>query len=96
MIAGITSCTNAYFLDVKSKLIALGKKKGCEVVAKWVQAISNFLYYCAASSGGDGDLVQDKWLSILNHVTNKHEGHGGRFPNCQHGQIEREWIKAGI
>ena len=25
------------------------------------------MYWCASSSGGDGELVQQQWLSILNH-----------------------------
>ena len=54
------------------------------------------MYWCAASSGGDGELVQQKWLSILNHVTDVHEGHGDKFPRCQHGQLEpRDWMIKG-
>ena len=54
------------------------------------------MYWCAASSGGDGVLVQQKWLSILNHVTDVHEGHGEKFPRCQHGQLEpRDWMIKG-
>ena len=69
-------------------------------VSKWLiglgQCQLNHLYWCAASSDGDGEMVSEKWLSILNHITNVHEGHGERFPKCLHGELEdRDWIKKG-
>jgi solute carrier family 8 (sodium/calcium exchanger) len=82
-------------LGVKTKLATLSKKRGCEKVGKWLQSISNHLYFCAATSGGDGEMVEQKWLSVLNHITNKHEGHGRKFPKCTHTLIERDWINAG-
>jgi len=48
------------------------------------------------SSEGDGEMVLEKWLSILNHVANVHEGHGERFSKYEHGVLEdRTWIKQG-
>ena len=45
---------------------------------------------------GDGELVKEKWLSILNHITDVHEGHGDKFPRCAHDEIEdRDWMKKG-
>ncbi|XP_052280835.1 uncharacterized protein LOC127878348 [Dreissena polymorpha] len=81
---------------VKNKLLTLGKKKGCEAVGNWAQSIANHLYYRAASSEGNGDLVVAKWLSIGNHVVNRHDGHGDLFQRCLHGPIDRnkKWIKA--
>ena len=76
---------------------AIGKKKGCEIVGRWARSISNHMYWCAATSDGDGEMVQQKWFSILNHVANIHEGHGDKFPKCEHGDLEeREWIKKGM
>ncbi|KAL3890946.1 hypothetical protein ACJMK2_003215, partial [Sinanodonta woodiana] len=54
------------------------------------------MYWCAASSCGDGEGVQQKWFSILNHVANIHRGHGDKFLQCEHEQLDnREWIKYG-
>ncbi|XP_052260140.1 uncharacterized protein LOC127864520 [Dreissena polymorpha] len=52
---------------------------------------------CTICSEGNGDLVVAKWLSIGNHVVNRHDGHGDLFPRCLHGPIDRskKWIKAG-
>ena len=81
---------------VYKKLEAAGKKKGCQKVKDWARSISNHMYWCAASSGGDGEFVQQKWLSILNHVANIHSGHGEKFPHCEHGQLDdRDWMKKG-
>ncbi|XP_061183986.1 uncharacterized protein LOC133192121 isoform X2 [Saccostrea echinata] len=81
---------------VFKKLEAIGKKKKYKQVGDWARSVSNHLYWCAASSEGDGELVSEKWLSILNHITDVHEGHGKRFPKCLHGDLEdRDWIKKG-
>ena len=43
------------------------------------------------------ELVQQKWLSLLNHVVNIQEGHGDKFPRCLHEEIEdRDWMLKGI
>ena len=77
--------------------MAASKKKGCELLIKWAQAISNHLYWCAASSKGNGEELKAKWLSLLNHVADIHEGHGEHFPSCSHDVLEpRKWIKKGV
>nr|XP_022300078.1 uncharacterized protein LOC111108462 [Crassostrea virginica] len=76
------------------KLEAASKKKHCEIVGDWSRSISNHTYWCAMSSGGNGELVSQKWYSILNHVCNVHEGHGAEFPRCEHGDLgDRLWIR---
>ena len=43
------------------------------------------------------DLVKAKWLSVLNHVCDIHEGHSDLFPACEHGPLEpRWWLKKGV
>ncbi|KAL3882435.1 hypothetical protein ACJMK2_028774, partial [Sinanodonta woodiana] len=82
--------------SVYKKLEAAGKRKGCDVVGRWARSISNHMYWCAASSCGDGEVVQQKWFSILNHVANIHRGHGDKFLQCEHEELDnREWIKYG-
>ncbi|KAK3100232.1 hypothetical protein FSP39_016728 [Pinctada imbricata] len=81
---------------IYKKLVAAGKKKGCESVGEWARSVSNHLYWCASSSQGDGELVKEKWLSLLNHVTNVHEGHGDLYPRCEHDPTEdRLWLQRG-
>ncbi|KAJ8301015.1 hypothetical protein KUTeg_022534 [Tegillarca granosa] len=81
---------------VNSKLEKKGKIKGCGDVALWARSVSNHMYWCAASSNGNGEVVLEKWLSILNHVVDIHEGHGNKFLECVHDQLEdRVWMKEG-
>ena len=74
--------------------MAAGKKSGCKLLLDWAQSICNHVYWCAASSSGNGELLKAKWLSVLNHVCDIHDGHGNLFPRCEHGPLEpRLWIK---
>ena len=84
-----------YKLGVGKKLDAISKKKCCEVMGEWASSIKHHLYWSAASSGGDGQLIVDKWLSVCNHVANVHSGHGGKFLRCEHGPLERKWMLRG-
>lgn len=84
------------WLKTYKKLKTVEKKKKCELVGDWARSVSNHLYWCASSSDGEGELVSEKWLSVLNHITDVHEGHGQRFPKCLHGELEDiDWIKKG-
>ena len=63
-----------------------------------MKGISNHLYFCAISSGGDGPLAKAKWLSILNHTINIHTHDSNLYPACIHGDLSeepREWIEPG-
>ncbi|KAK3105927.1 hypothetical protein FSP39_008705 [Pinctada imbricata] len=82
---------------VFKKLIAVSKKRDCSQIADWAHSISNHMYWAASSSNGNGEMVLQKWQSILNHVCNKHEGHGDLFPTCQHEEITKDvcWLKMG-
>ena len=44
---------------------------------------------------GDGDMIKAKWLSLENHIHNKHSGHGDKFPKCAHARLtgKRKWFK---
>ena len=81
---------------IYKKLVAVSKKRGCEDIASWCHSISNHLYWAAASSGGDGELVREKWISITNHVCDIHQGHGTRYQACGHGTLDKNWIPKGI
>lgn len=47
----------------------------------------NHMFWCAASTVDDNeDLKGAKWLSIANHIMNKHPGHENPlFAQCLHG-----------
>ena len=81
---------------VKKKLDAKAKRKCSAILGDWSRSISNHVYWCAASSAGDSNLVKAKWLSVARHAANKHEGHGDLFPACVHDELaDRRWIQEG-
>ncbi|KAG0444834.1 hypothetical protein HPB47_013333 [Ixodes persulcatus] len=65
--------------SIKKSLTAASKGKDCGVLALWSQPAVNHMYWVAAASQGNGDLLVDAWTSITRHVTNIHEGHPGLY-----------------
>ena len=85
-------------IGLRKKLDALAKEKDCDIIGSWTKSIINHLYWSAVSTrNGDGDLVEAKWLSIFNHIHNKHKKHGPLFSNCLHGRLSgrknKKWLK---
>ena len=72
----------------RKKVRALAKQKDCDLIGKWEQSMINHLYWCVVSTqDGDENLMQAKWLSLENHIHNKHSGHGQLFSKCSHGRL---------
>lgn len=77
-------------------MTAASKRKFGADLKPWIQSIKAHLYWLASSSGDDGKLKREKWLSLLNHVTNTHVHKGPLFKECEHGPLEpRLWLKKG-
>ena len=45
------------------------------------------------SSNGNEEEVKEKWLSLVNHLHNKHKGHGKIYKRCSHRKLKRKWLK---
>ena len=76
------------FIGFRKKVKALAKQKDCELVGKWEQSMINHMYWCVVSTpNGDGDMMVAKWLSLENHIHNKHSGHGQLFQKYSHGRL---------
>ena len=56
---------------VTKKLTKKAKKKGNEPLFKWIKCVSNHLWWCSQTYGGNAEDLQERWVSILNHVVNK-------------------------
>lgn len=63
---------------IGKKVEKIGKKKKSSEVLYWLQSIKNHVYWCASSSNGDEDLVEEKLMSLFNHLLDVHKGHGKR------------------
>ena len=76
--SGIAKCIRenqvecAHFFDIWhiarsiTKMIKLGKEKGCERIADWVKGARNHLYWCATSTKqGFIEMIVAKWKSFM-------------------------------
>ncbi len=81
------------------KLTAASNDRDCEDLRHWIKSASNHMYWSAVSTpAGKGEITLAKWKSLVNHVTNVHDGHGDLFPSCAHGSLEgreakKKWLK---
>jgi hypothetical protein len=76
------------------KVEKVSKQKDCEVIGEWVRSMVNHLYWWIMSTEEDDECIKEKWLSLLNHLHNKHKGHGKIYKECQHGKLhKRKWLK---
>ena len=70
---------------VTKKLTKKEKKKACEELLLWIQSVSNHLWYCAATCDKNVDILREKWLSLLHHITasivGKHQKNSGWLKN---------------
>ncbi len=87
---------------VTKKISKKAKKKSLGDLKPWIQAISNHLWWCAATCGGDPNMLKEKWLSLLYHIVDKHRWNGCKlFKKCAHPAMSRrerksiKWLKAG-
>ncbi|KAG0444357.1 hypothetical protein HPB47_013884 [Ixodes persulcatus] len=86
----------SFISGLKKKLQAASRKSESRELQVWVQPITNHLYYCAALGDGNGPLLVSMWLSLLNHVFDKHDGHDGPFSECLHQPLsDRAWLTEG-
>ncbi|KAG0433348.1 hypothetical protein HPB47_020004 [Ixodes persulcatus] len=99
-VATVSERTFHYYQQVyllptleQKKLQAASRKSDSKELQVWVQPITNHLYYCAALGEGNGPLLVSMWLSLLNHVVDKHDGHDGPFSECLHQPLSDREIK---
>ena len=81
--------------SVKKSIEKVVHRVECSDLYLWKPAIVRHLYWCASSSGGNGELVEEKWVSILNHVRDIHMHDGPLYPVCSHPPLteSRQWLQ---
>ena len=87
---------------VTKKLTKKAKKKGNEPLFQWIKCVSNHLWWCSQTCGGSAESLRERWISILNHVVNKHRWKNNKyFHKCGHGRLSRrkerktKWLEDG-
>ncbi|XP_067030157.1 uncharacterized protein [Acropora muricata] len=85
--------------SIGKKMLTLSKQKGCERISQWIKGVRNHLHWCASSTKqGFKELIAAKWMSLMRHISNKHDNHQTPlFDKCAHGADidKRKWIKIG-
>uniref|UniRef100_A0A8C6SM35 Transposase n=1 Tax=Neogobius melanostomus TaxID=47308 RepID=A0A8C6SM35_9GOBI len=73
---------------VSKKLTAEAKRRSCEDLGA---SIINHLWWCAQNCAEDAVLLKEKWVSVIHHVTNRHDWPGNRhYHCCDHEPLDEE------
>ncbi|XP_059389305.1 uncharacterized protein LOC132122845 isoform X3 [Carassius carassius] len=82
---------------ISKKLEAISKQKDCEKLKKWMKSIINHIYWTAASSTSEPEMIA-KWTTILNHVRDVHTHEDPLYPKCEHAirktTDKSKWLQA--
>lgn len=88
--------------SVSKKLTAEAKRKECEDLGAWIPSIINHLWWSAQTCEENAVLLKEKWVSVIHHVTNRHDWPGNRLYHCcDHEPLDAEsqrtklWLKPG-
>ena len=95
-----------FISGLKKKLNAMAKLKDCELIGEWTPAMVSHMHWLALSTpSGDKSVMLGKWISMTNHIINRHKNHHRtsddckNYKNCQHEPIprdqQRKWFKKG-
>ena len=86
--------------SVGKKIGKKAKAKGFEDLGRWRKSICHHLWYACDTCDGDENILLEKWISVLHHVTNHHIFPGQFVQECGHGEIvaqpgkkKKKWIK---
>ena len=84
--------------SVRKKLHSVSHKKLNSDLSPWSQSICNHLWWCAANCGGDADLLEESWTSVVHHIANIHDFAGDIYTKCAHPpltddeQRRKKWL----
>lgn len=64
----------------------------------WISSLVYHIYWVAASSDGNRELMEAKWRAAAKHVVNVHTHESSLFPACQHEELDgdRVWLDEGM
>lgn len=80
--------------SVKKLLSAKAKYVRFRELGQWSKSVINHLWWCSATCQEDEVILKEKWLSILQHVSNVHSWIGNeKFYACEHGELDTEEVR---
>ena len=79
----------------KKKLLTASKKSSCKILEKWIKSIGNHYWRSCATREGGAQMLQQRWISVLFHIQNKHRQNGHeKFQKCVHPRLTKNQVKA--
>ena len=76
---------------VSTKLAKQGKQKACQSLLPWIPSICNHLWWCASFCHGNREILKEKWMSILHHISDVHTwASANHFLECAHRQLSEK------
>lgn len=73
---------------IRKQLQAKSKYKKYSALAPWTKAIVSHLWWSARTCEEDPNMLEERWASVLHHITNEHEWEGNKlFHRCAHRYI---------
>jgi hypothetical protein len=83
-------CVFLFFTGLKKDLKKAAEKDSTGSVKDWSRGIVNHLYWVACSTPAADpnykEIVEAKWLSLGDHIINKHTHSSEYYPKCLHGR----------
>jgi len=73
--------------NITKRLHLKAQKKNATELMPWIHSVSNHLYWCSQTCGGDPILLKEKWNSCLHHIVNRHHWNGDRMSQCEHETV---------
>ena len=86
--------------DLKNAVKTESGSCGSSKRQDWITAIISHLYWVCTTLTNRADIVEAKWKSLLNHVTNRHRHDDPLFPRCEHpkakcGAKKKKYLSKG-
>ena len=91
----------AFLQQCPKKLRTSSKKKSCEKLGQWIPSITNHFWWSIETCQGDAENLKERWLSITNHVVNRHDFPSNKlFKKCEHDALDegvrwKKWLTPG-
>lgn len=58
-------------------------------LGEWSPSIMNHSWWSAQNYEGDAEMLKEKWISVIHHVTNRHDRPGNtHYHRCAHEPLD--------
>ena len=77
--------------SIQKKLHHVSTTKVNSSLQLWSKSIANHVWWAAESCEGDTEFLEEKYLSLLKHVSNVHQWEDGyKITGCEHADLPQD------